>query len=63
MAFVFKFVLIVPFRARFQYPKIAKFRQPTDRCRGMALETVRLAITDRDLAGFEGFDNGLGGVT
>ena len=59
MAFVFNLVLIVPFIAQFQYPNIAKIRQPTGRYRRTALETVRLAIPDRDLAGFEGFDNRL----
>ncbi len=59
MAAAFGIGLIVPVRARIQYPKIAKFRQPMFRRRRKALETVLLAIPDRDLAGIEGFDNRL----
>ncbi len=59
MAFVFGFVLIVPVRVKIQYTKIVKFRQPMGRRRRMALETVRLAIPDRDLAGFDGVDDRL----
>ena len=59
MAAVFGFSLILPIKAQYRYPKIAKFRQPMVRGRRRALEVDLLAFPDRDLAGFEGFDNRL----
>ena len=59
IASAFGIGLILPIKAQYRYPKIAKFWQPMVRGRRRALEVDLLAFPDRDLAGFEGFDDRL----